>query len=148
LRTLNQDNRAAYKLLKSNNKLAEKELKERCADSIDFADGNSSFNRARNSAVADEEKNTSYKQFKSAPVTAVKAKEEDASDSTAETALLVIIALLGLILLALTGLYCQQKRRKSSNDTLRFEAPIDQTPRDNVIDTVGSSARDSADGAT
>lgn len=81
-------------------------MQERCADSIDFANSNGFQGVARNSMTTDEEEPASYKQFKSEPVTAVKAKEENASDSDAETALLVIIALLGLILIALTGLYC------------------------------------------
>lgn len=146
MRALTRGNRDAYKSLKSANKLAEKELQERCADSIDFAQSNGSVGRARNSMTTDEEEPASYKQFKSAPVTAVKAKEENASDSATETALLVIIALLGLILVALTGLYCLQKRRKSNDDSLRFEAPRGSTARDNAVGIVDSTARESAVG--
>ena len=148
MRALTRSNTAEYKSLKSGNKLAEQELQERCADSIDFANSSGSVGRARNSMTTDQEEPASYKQFKSAPVTAVKAKEESASDSAPGPALLVIIALLGLILVALTGLYCLQRRRKSDGDSLRFEAPRGSTARDNAVDIVDSSARESAVGVS
>jgi hypothetical protein len=50
--------------------------------------------------------------FKSEAVTAVRAEDENAADSPEETILLVVIAVLCLILVALTGVYCLQKRRK------------------------------------
>jgi len=60
----------------------------------------------------EEEISPAYKVFKSEAVTAVKAKEEDASDSATHGIILVIIAVLGLSLLILTGAYCLLKRRK------------------------------------
>lgn len=104
-------------MLRKSNKQAEKDLQEKCADSIDFADSNltgrsRSRNRSRNSKTTVEEKPPAYKVFKSEAVTAVRAEDENAADSPEETILLVVIAVLCLILVVLTGVYCLQKRRK------------------------------------